>query len=398
MTVAAKLEPLLRTLFGGEPPVRVRAWDGSETGPSSGPVLVLRSRRALRRILWSPGELGLARAYVTGDLDVEGDLAEGLRTVWAGRPAPPKVPWVRALALAVRLGVVGPRPLAPESEARVSGRPHTLLRDRAVIAHHYDVPAAFYELLLDESMAYSCAYFDDDDLAKAQRAKLGMVCRKLNLRPGMRLLDVGCGWGSLSIHAAAEYGVQVTGITLSEEQAAYARSRADGLPVEIRVQDYRETDDGPYDAVAAIEMGEHVGAENYPVFASRLRDLVRPGGRVLIQQMSRHADAAPGGGPFIETYIAPDMHMRPVEDTVGLLEDAGLEIEGLHGLREDYVRTAEAWSRNLEARWEEAVRLIGDEGARVWRLYLAGGALAFEQERMGVDQILAIRRPVEETA
>jgi cyclopropane-fatty-acyl-phospholipid synthase len=224
------------------------------------------------------------------------------------------------------------------------------------------------------------------------------VCRKLNLRPGMRLLDVGCGWGSLSIHAAAEYGVHVTGITLSEEQAAYARSRAEGLPVEIRVQDYRETADGPYDAVAAIEMGEHVGAENYPVFAARLHDLVRPGGRVLIQQMSRHAGAAPGGGPFIETYIAPDMHMRPVEETVGLLKDAGLEIEGLHGLREDYVRTAAAWSRNLEARWDDAVRLLGEEGARVWRLYLAGGTLAFEQGRMGVDQILAIRRPMEEPA
>jgi cyclopropane fatty-acyl-phospholipid synthase-like methyltransferase len=177
-------------------------------------------------------------------------------------------------------------------------------------------------------MAYSCGYFDDDDLAKAQRAKLGMVCRKLNLRPGMRLLDVGCGWGSLSIHAAAEYGVHVTGITLSEE----------------------------------------------------------------------HAGAAPGGGPFIETYIAPDMHMRPVEETVGLLKDAGLEIEGLHGLREDYVRTAAAWSRNLEARWDDAVRLLGEEGARVWRLYLAGGTLAFEQGRMGVDQILGIRRPMEEPA
>ena len=396
MTVAATIEPLLTRLFDGAPPVRIRAWDGSETGPDSGPVLVLRSRRALRRVLWSPGELGFARAYVTGDLDVSGDLAEGLRAVWASRPT--DVPWVRAALLALRLGVVGPPPRPPRSEARLSGRPHSPLRDRAAIAHHYDVPAAFYELLLDESMAYSCAYFDGDDLAKAQRNKLGLICRKLDLRPGMRLLDVGCGWGSLAAHAAAEYGVRVTGITLSEEQAAYARSRVKGLPVEIRVEDYRETDDGPYDAIASIEMGEHVGASNYPVFASRLHSLVRPGGPVLVQQMSRRAGSAPGGGPFIETYIAPDMHMRPVEETVGLLQDAGLCVRDLHGLRTDYVRTAEAWSRNLEARWDEAVALIGEEGARVWRLYLAGGALAFEQGRMGVDQILSVRPSSSEEA
>jgi cyclopropane-fatty-acyl-phospholipid synthase len=393
MTVAATIEPLLRRLFDGEPPVRIRAWDGSETGPDGGPVLVLRSRRALRRVLWRPGELGFARAYVTGDLDVDGDLAEGLRAVWASRPS--DVPWARAASLAVRLGVLGPPPRPPRSEARLSGRPHSPLRDRAAIAHHYDVPAAFYELLLVESMAYSCAYFDGDDLAKAQRAKLGLICRKLELRPGMRLLDVGCGWGSLAVHAAAEYGVRVTGITLSREQAAYARARVAGLPVEIRVEDYRETGDGPYDAIASIEMGEHVGAANYPVFAARLHALVRPGGPVLVQQMSRRAGSAPGGGPFIETYIAPDMHMRPVEETVGLLQDAGLRVRDLHGLRADYVRTAEAWSRNLEARWDEAVALLGEEGARVWRLYLAGGALAFEQGRMGVDQILAVR-PSEE--
>jgi cyclopropane-fatty-acyl-phospholipid synthase len=397
MTVASTLEPLLMSLFGGEPPVRIRAWDGSETGPARAPVLVLRSRRALRRVLWSPGELGLARAYVSGDLDVEGDLAGGLRAVWNSRPDRPRVPWARAARAAVRLGVLGAPPRPPDAEARLAGRPHSLLRDRAAIAHHYDVPAAFYELLLDESMAYSCAYFDDDDLAKAQRAKLGMVCRKLGLRPGMRLLDIGCGWGSLSVHAAAEYGVRVTGITLSEEQAAYARERARGLPVEIRVEDYRETADGPYHAVAAIEMGEHVGAENYPLFASRLRELVRPGGPVLIQQMSRAADAAPGGGPFIETYIAPDMHMRPVTETVGLLQDAGLEIRSLQAMRADYVRTAEAWARNLESRWDEATALLGEEGARVWRLYLAGGALAFEQGRMDVDQILARRPSSEET-
>ncbi|MGH3375874.1 MAG: class I SAM-dependent methyltransferase [Actinoallomurus sp.] len=342
MTVASKLEPVLSRLFDGAPPVRIRAWDGSETGPSEGPVLVLRSRRALRRVLWSPGELGLARAYVSGDLDVEGDLTDGLRALWAALPSPPRVPWVRAALLAVRLGA----PPRPETS-----------RDHAAVAHRDNVPVAFYELL-DESMACSCAYFDDDDLARAQRAKLG---------------------------------VEVTGITLSEEQAAYARDRAKGLPVEIRVQDHRETDDGPYDAVASIEMAGHDGAAGYPVFAAKLFSLVRPGGSVVIQQLSRPAGAPPGGATFVETSVAPGTHLRPIAETVELLHAAGLEVQRLQDLREDYVRTAEAWSRNLEARWDDAVKLLGEEDTRLWSLSLASRALAFEREQMGVDQIHAVR-------
>jgi cyclopropane-fatty-acyl-phospholipid synthase len=211
----------------------------------------------------------------------------------------------------------------------------------------------------------------------------------------MRLLDVGCGWGSLSLHAAAEYGVQVTGITLSRQQAEFARARARARDlagsVQILLQDYRELSGTPFDAVASIEMGEHVGQRNYPRYAATLHRMVAPGGRVLVQQMSRPGGTAPGGGAFIEAFIAPDMHMRPVGETVGFLERSGLEVRDVHGLREHYVRTVAAWHETFERRLDDVVALVGEEVARVWRLYLVGGALAFEEGRMGVDQILAVR-------
>ncbi|WP_353070434.1 cyclopropane-fatty-acyl-phospholipid synthase family protein [Actinomadura opuntiae] len=290
------------------------------------------------------------------------------------------------------LGAAGPPPPTPATEARLTGRLHTRTRDHAAIAHHYDLSNDFYALVLDPRMVYSCAYWQhpDMDLEQAQRAKLDLVCRKLGLRPGMRLLDVGCGWGALAVHAAREYGAHVTGVTLSREQAELARERAAGLPVDIRLQHHRDITGGPFDAVSSIEMGEHVGRRGYPAFAAALRRLVRPRGRVLIQQMSRGA-RAPGGGAFIERYIAPDMHMRPVGETVGLLEAAGLEVVDVHGMREHYVRTVGEWQETFEARLDEIVALVGEETARVWRLYLAGGGLAFEQGRMGVDQILAVR-------
>ncbi|GAA4228183.1 cyclopropane-fatty-acyl-phospholipid synthase family protein [Actinomadura meridiana] len=392
---ARLLRPVLDGMFGGAPPIRLRAWDGSQTGPAGAPAIVLRSPDALRRLLHRPGELGLARAYVTGELDVEGDLTDALRRVWApgrrgGRRSPATL-LAAARALLV-LGAAGSPPPAPPTEVRLTGRLHTRARDRAAIAHHYDLSNDFYALVLDPRMVYSCAYWErpDMDLEQAQRAKLDLVCHKLGLRPGMRLLDLGCGWGALAVHAAREYGAHVTGITLSRQQADLARERAAGLPIEIRLQHYRDIGDGDFDAAASIEMGEHVGRRNYPAFAAALHRLVRPRGRVLVQQMSRGA-RAPGGGAFIERYIAPDMHMRPVGDTVAILEDAGLEVADVHGLREHYVRTVREWQKTFEARLEEIVALVGEETARVWRLYLAGGGLAFEQGRMGVDQILTVR-------
>ncbi|KPI07518.1 Cyclopropane-fatty-acyl-phospholipid synthase [Actinobacteria bacterium OK074] len=395
-------------VLGGPLPVRLRAWDGSEAGPADAPVVVVRSRRALRRLLWQPGELGLAQAYVTGELDIEGDLARGLRAVWAAqRERGPRLPRLtpadraRALATAVRLGAVGPRPAAPASQARLRGGLHSRARDRAAISHHYDLSNDFYALLLDDTMAYSCGYWASRDSgfgpADAQRAKLELVCRKLALTPGARLLDIGCGWGSLTLYAAERHGARVTAVTLAREQAAYVRGQVHerGLTdrVDVVCQDYRDIEGGGaggYDAVATVEMGEHVGDAEYPAFAAALHRLVRPRGRVLVQQMSRGHDA-PGGGPFIEAYIAPDMHMRPLGETVSLLERAGLEVRHTESLREHYVRTVQAWHHTLEERWEAFVRLAGEETARVWRLYLVGGALAFEEGRMGVDQILGVR-------
>jgi cyclopropane-fatty-acyl-phospholipid synthase len=389
-------------------PVRLRAWDGSEAGPAGAPTVVLRSPLALRRALWAPGELGLARAYVSGDLDFEGDLTEGLRRAFrAARPAQSARAWgpgrwadaVSASALAAsRLGVLGPPPTPPESEIRHSGRRHSRARDRAVIAGHYDIPVAFYRLILDPSMAYSCGYWTSDNpgygLADAQRDKLDLVSDKLQLSPGTSLLDMGCGWGSLTVHAAQHRAAQVTSVTLSAEQGGYTRERVRGLGLadraQVLIQDYRDTAGGPFDAIASLEMGEHVGAEGYPAFAGALRDLLRPGGRLLIQQMSRGRNA-PGGGPFIESYVAADMHMRPVGETIGLLEDAGLEVLGVQALRTHYVRTIRAWLDNLEENLTAVEAIIGRERARMWRLYLAGGALAFEEGRMGVDQILAAR-------
>jgi cyclopropane-fatty-acyl-phospholipid synthase len=408
--IADALAPLVRWQLGGELPVRLRAYDGSEVGPKAAPAIVLNSPMALRRLLWSPNELGLADAYVTGALDLDGNLTQALRLI--RRPGPRKGrprgyrlgarDIARTAAVMIGVGATGPRPPVPASRARLTGRKHSRGRDKAAIAHHYDQSADFFELLLDHSMAYSCAVWAGDahcdGLADAQRRKLELICSRLAVRPGTRLLDMGCGWGSLVEYAAGQHGGTVTGVTLSRGQADYGRARlvAAGLDgtAEIRLCDYRDVADGPYDAIAAIEVGEHIGAAGYPAFASRLRELLRPGGRLLIQQMSR-ASRAPGGGVFIEQYVAPDMHMAPLHRTLGMLADAGLEIREVQALREHYVRTIRAWLSRLEARSDEAQAIVGAEAVRVWRLYLTGAALAFEEGRMGVDQILAIR-PVEE--
>ncbi|MET0234169.1 MAG: cyclopropane-fatty-acyl-phospholipid synthase family protein [Kibdelosporangium sp.] len=394
----------MERLLGAKLPIGVRAWDGSRAGSLDGPCVVLKSRRALRHVLWQPGELGLARAYVTGDLDVEGDLADGLSRFWRlGRKARPKPgDWLDIVRLAAKLGVIGPRPRPPIAEARLGGKLHTRSRDRAAIAHHYDLSNAFYKLLLDPHMAYSSGYWTSDDpsyrLADAQTDKLDLICRKLDLRPGMRLLDVGCGWGSLVIHAAADYGVHATGVTLSEQQRDHVQARVAeaGLQdkVEVRLQDYREITAAPFDAVASIEMGEHVGEGNYPAYTSTLFRLLKPEGRLVLQQMSRGA-VAPGGGAFIESYVAPDMTMRPIGSTLNHLAEAGFEIRDVQAMREHYVRTCRAWAETLEERWADVVGLVGPEQARVWRLYLAGGALAFAENRMGVDQIVAVRTTVD---
>ncbi|GID32749.1 SAM-dependent methyltransferase [Paractinoplanes brasiliensis] len=404
-TTAAKVRHVLEAMLQTPLPVRLRTWDGSTAGPTEAPVLVIRHRRALRRLMWQPNELGLARAYVAGEIDVEGDLYDALNRLAALVWRPPDVKDVPIRAIAgdlVRLGVLGTQPKPPPEEAVVTGARHSKRRDREAVSHHYDVGNSFYQLVLGSSMVYSCAYWTSDapgyGLADAQRDKLDLICRKLGLRPGQRLLDVGCGWGSLAIHAAREYGVQVVAITLSAEQAEYARKQVAeaGLTgqVEIRIEDYRDLEDGPYDAISSVGMAEHVGAEPYAEYAAILYSQLKPGGRLLNHQISRvHLPARQPHQPrsFIDAYVFPDGELSPVGTTITLLEQAGFEVRDVHALREHYARTLRAWVANLEADWSTAVRLTSPGRARVWRLYMAASALAFEQSRIGINQVLAVK-------
>jgi cyclopropane-fatty-acyl-phospholipid synthase len=409
-SVAERVARALRTVLRvDELPVRLRAWDGSVAGPDGAPVVVVRSRRALRRLVWAPGELGLARAYVAGEIDVEGDLTAAFAALSsAGRLTPganASDPTVRERLDLVRTGlslrVLGREPAPPPEEIRIrgAGRLHSRSRDAEAVSHHYDVGNDFYRLVLGPSMVYSCAVWDSEDagLEAAQEAKLDLVCRKLGLGPGVRLLDVGCGWGSLALHAAGRYGADVVGITLSHQQAMLARKRVDeaGLTdrVDIRVQDYREVVDGPFDAISSVGMAEHVGRGQLPVYAARLHALLRPGGRLLNHAIAWNAGEtiwAPDS--FIARYVFPDGELISLGDMVGALESVGLEALDVEALRRHYGLTLRAWVRNLEAHWAEAVDATSEGRARVWRLYMTASALAFDDGTMGVNQVL-LQRP-----
>jgi len=403
-STAIRLHGLLETLLQTPLPIRLRAWDGSTTGPADAPLMVIRHKRALRRLMWQPNDIGLARAYVAGEIDVDGDLYDLLNRLSAllwRAPGATDVP-IRAVAGdLLRLGALGTQPKPPPEEMVVSGTRHSRRRDRQAVSQHYDVGNDFYRIVLGESMVYSCAYWTSDEagygLADAQRDKLDLICRKLALRPGMRLLDVGCGWGSLAIHAVREYGARVLGITLSAEQAEYAHKQVAeaGLAdrVEIRIEDYRDLNDGPFDAIASVGMAEHVGTAPYKNYATVLHAQLKPGGRLLNHQIARLrlAPKAPTERTFIDAYVFPDGELAPIGTTTTLLEEAGFEVRDVHALREHYARTLRTWVANLEADWSTAVRLTSPGRARVWRLYMAASALAFEQARIGVNQVLAVK-------
>ncbi|SES21440.1 cyclopropane-fatty-acyl-phospholipid synthase [Pedococcus cremeus] len=412
MDAAAILRPLVDAALGTDLPLRVECWDGSSMGsPDADVVVRFASRRALRRLAWAPNELGFARAYVSGDVEIDGDLLDALTRLEA-LADPERGPGVRvgpdttaAVVKAVlRLGALGPPPRPPAEEIRLSGRRHARGRDAKAVSHHYDVGNDFYALVLGPSMVYSCAYFEqepspDYTLQDAQCAKLDLVAHKLGLAPGMRLLDVGCGWGSFVIQAARRYGVTAVGVTLSEEQAAFARAAvaSHGLAdrVEIRVQDYRDVPDGSYDAIASIGMAEHVGLSQLDEYAAHLHTLLSPGGRLLNHAISRRP--GPPGDPkgdktsFIDRYVFPDGELHPLATVVDVLESAGFEVRDVESLREHYVDTLRAWVANLEQNWDQAVRLSSAGRARVWRLYMAGSALGFRSNRLGINQVLAVK-------
>ena len=412
------------SVFDGSVPVRIVAFDGSvaePTIPGADVTITVRNREALTRVLTRPGELGLARAYVAGDLDVEGDLdalvSLDLPSFSLARHAPALAELVRTLGPSVL------RPIAPPPiEARPRGAMHSRRRDAASVTHHYDVSNRFYELVLGPTMTYSCAVFTspDEALDEAQVNKVDLVARKLDLREGSRLLDVGCGWGAMAIHAARNYGARVVGVTLSEPQRAYATARARregvGDMVEFRVQDYRDVTDGPYDAISSIGMVEHVGRRGLPAYADTLTHLLVPGGRFLnhaigrpathdpdprptrLDDLRHHLGLAVGarratktGSAFIDRYVFPDGELHEVGDLVTRLQSHGLEVRHLESLREHYALTLRAWVTNLERHWGEAVAEVGEARARVWRLYMAASAVAFERHHLEIHQVLLVR-------
>lgn len=406
-SVAAYLHPLIRSMFFDQTPIHVECWDGSSLGPAGAPTVVLHSPRALRRMLWAPGELGLARAYVSGDIELRGSMFDLLATraklterhgeasLGAG---------LRSFAVlakaASRVGAVGLPPAPPAQEIHLHGTIHGRRRDSRAIVHHYDVGNDFYRLVLGPSLTYSCAYWPDgiDDLESAQTAKYELICRKLDLKPGERLLDVGCGWGGMVMHAAMHHGVTAVGITLSREQARLARARVaqtglDGR-VEIRVQDYRSVHDGPFDAISSIGMFEHVGLARMHEYLADLYALLRPEGRVLNHAISRPQPtrrSAIAKRSFMDRYVFPDAELLEVGTVVSAMQSHRLEVRDVESLREHYARTLRAWVTNLESHWDDAQQLVGPARARVWRLYMAGSALGFEHNRLAVHQVLAVR-------
>jgi len=382
-------------------PVTIRFWDSTElSGADGAPVVVLREPRALAHMLRAPGQLGAARAWVDGSLDVKDDL-EGVLRARGAFDGIRLSARERARLAQAALRTLGPKalrpPPIPEAEARLRGARHWLARDRAAVRHHYDVSNRFYRLVLGPSLVYSCAYFGspDDTLEAAQEHKLDLICRKLRLTEGERLLDIGCGWGSLAIHAAAQYGVVAVGVTLSEPQAALARERVAeaGMQgrVEIRVQDYRVVADGPYDKIGSVGMYEHVGRAELGRYANIAMSLLRPGGLFLNHGITRLVPHPPEADAFISRYVFPDGELHPVSDVLAVMEGAGLEIRDVESLREHYPLTLRRWVANLTAHRDEALAEVGIQRERVWRLYMLASALGFEAGEISVHQVLAAR-------
>ena len=413
-------------LFDGRLPFRVEAFDGSVAAPTmvspaNELTLKILTPDALLRVLRRPGELGLTRAFVAGDIDLDGDL-DALFAL----EVPPMSHLFSPGTLGPLLKLIGAdalRRLAPPPiEARQRGSLHSRNRDADAISHHYDVSNRFYELVLGPSMTYSCAVFasPEDTLEVAQRRKVDLICRKLDLQPGMRLLDVGCGWGAMAIHAAVNYGVRVVGVTLSSEQQSYASARARELGIddqcEFRLQDFRDVRDGPFDAISSIGMSEHVGRRSLAPYAQQMFDLLTPGGRFLnhaigrpvsmkddprptrLAEAWRQTQIAWGlrgpsrvGSTFIERYVFPDGELHDLGTMVTLFEAHGLEVRHVESLREHYALTLRHWVKNLLSHFDEACAEVGEQRARVWRLYMAGSAVNFERHHLEIHQVLSVK-------
>ncbi|MFL5870116.1 MAG: class I SAM-dependent methyltransferase [Solirubrobacterales bacterium] len=395
LAATAPLRREIERLFADRP-FEIRFWDGSMVpSTDAGPRFTVRSPRAVAHALRAPGQLGLGRAYVSGELEIDDiDRVVGLLDSWR----PPKL-GVADRARLIAAGALAngatlpPRP--PRAELRPRGDRRTRLRDERAVRHHYDVSNDFFALFLDRSMTYSCAFFSraDGSLEAAQEAKLELSCTKLGLEPGQRLLDVGCGWGSLAMHAAEHHGAEVLGITLSEAQAELARHRVAGRGLEdrvdIRVMDYRDLAGERFDAIASIGMVEHVGADRIDHYAARLGGLLKPGGLLLNHGIARLRHTDPPAGAFSERYVFPDAEPLQLSRVLLAIERAGLRTQHVEEFGADYVETLRHWAQRLDENLDEAVRLAGEERVRVWRLYLRAARHGFETGFTSIYQVVA---------
>jgi cyclopropane-fatty-acyl-phospholipid synthase len=403
------LAKVFERLAGPEAPVEFTAYDGSRSGvPGAEIRFDVRSPYAMSYLLRSPGSLGLARAYVSGHIDVYGDMYAALvrmSQTMAGVSNRDKLGLLRDIAGDPLLrGAVMTRLEPPPEEVRVhrqflSGLRHSKKRDAEAIHHHYDVSNTFYEWVLGPSMAYTCACypFEDATLEQAQYNKFDLVARKIALKPGMRLLDVGCGWGGMVMHAAQHYGVKALGVTLSKQQAEWAQKAIAeaGLSdmAEVRHLDYRDVAEGEFDAISSIGLTEHIGQANLPAYFAFLHSKLRPGGRLLNHTITRpdNTEASMRREGFINRYVFPDGELEGPGYIMGKMHDAGFEVRHDENLREHYAKTLTGWCKNLDDHWDEAVAEVGDGTARVWRLYMAGCRYGFERNWIQLHQFLGVK-------
>ena len=400
------LAEVFERVAGPDAPVEFEAFDGSKAGVASSEVkITVKSPTAVSYLAQAPGALGLARAYVSGHLDVIGDMYAALaRMANVQRLETGLREKLRLLHDLGGAKVLLPRVPPPPQEVRVnsrwlSGRRHSKHRDATAISHHYDVSNTFYEWVLGPSMAYTCACYPSADatLEQAQYNKFDLVARKLALQPGMRLLDVGCGWGGMVMHAAREYGVKALGVTLSAEQASWAQRaiKEAGLSdlAEVRHLDYRDVTESSFDAVSSIGLTEHIGKAQLAGYFAFLYGKLRPEGRLLNHCITRPDNTGPARvtDGFIYRYVFPDGELEGPGFLMSLMHDTGFEVRHSENLREHYAKTLEAWCANLDAHWDEAVEEVGEGTARVWRLYMAGSRLGFDRNQIQLHQILGVK-------
>jgi cyclopropane-fatty-acyl-phospholipid synthase len=392
-----KLSEVFDLLFGDGVPVAFRAYDGSAVEcPEPVGLVEVRTPRAIRYLATAPGQLGLVRAYVAGDIEIHGDLHATLFGLLSHSRG---VPWSEVLPQLRRWMLRRPPPPAEEAAQpwRRGLKRHTRARDAKAIAHHYDLSNRFYELLLGPSMAYSCAVFEDPHatLQQAQREKFDLICRKLGLRAGERLLDVGAGWGGLVLHAAQHYGVRATGVTLSRAQARWAtnaiRQARLQMRATVRPMDYRDLREGGFDAIASVGAMEHVGSAQLGAYFRAMTAALRPEGRMLNHTITRAVGGRSRTGAFIDRYVFPDGELQSLGEVIGAMHESGLEVRHDENLREHYALTLREWGRNLDRRWAAAIAEVGERRARVWRLYVAVVRIGFEIGRVQIHQTLGIR-------